>query len=230
MTDFEGLLRSSAEAHGHICPGQVVGVRLALLGGRLLGFEVPCSLMRLKRLIIWVEMDRCAADAVAHATGVKLGRRSLKFADYGIMAATFLDLETRAAYRVVSTEEARDLTDVYAPALAHKRDRQMLAYQVMPDSVLFRVQRVEVDLGRLDLPGPTGRKVVCQRCGQMVRDGKETVEEGRVLCRPCAGRAYFRNPVEIVWPGMNWTPADSGSQGFLVGPGDPREADRCSRP
>ncbi len=109
MDNFETLLASSAEAHGHLCPGQVVGVRMSMLGCRLIGLDNPTSREQIKKLLVYVEMDRCAADAVAHVTGARLGRRSLKFVDYGIMAASFLNLETGVAYRVVSTEEARAL-------------------------------------------------------------------------------------------------------------------------
>jgi formylmethanofuran dehydrogenase subunit E len=175
----------------------VVGVRLALLGLRLLGLSTPPSLAELKRLIVFVELDRCAADAVAHVTGARLGRRSLKFVDYGIMAATFVDLMSGAAFRVVGTEEARELAESYAPEVAGKYPQQLTAYRRMPDSALFRVQRVKVDLDALDLPGPTRRKVACQACGQVVRDGKEVVLEGRTLCQPCAGLAYFREAEEI---------------------------------
>jgi len=94
MRDFEALLTGSAEAHGHLCPGQVVGVRMAMLGCRLIGLDDPTSHDQIKKLIVYVEMDRCAGDAVAYVTGAKLGRRSLKFADYGIMATTFVNLET----------------------------------------------------------------------------------------------------------------------------------------
>ena len=115
MKPFHELLETSAVAHGHLCPGQVVGVRMAMLGCRLIGLDEPTRRDQIKKLIVYVEMDRCTADAVAHVTGVKLGRRSLKFVDYGIMAATFLNLATGKAFRVVSTEEARDLAAVYAP-------------------------------------------------------------------------------------------------------------------
>jgi formylmethanofuran dehydrogenase subunit E len=162
--NFESLLSSSAAAHGHLCPGQVVGVRMAMLGCRLIGLDEPTSGEQIKKLIVYVEMDRCAADAVAHITGVKLGRRSLKFVDYGIMAATFLNLETGKAFRVVSTEEARDLASVYAPEIPKKHPQQLEAYKRMPDSVLFRVQEVRVDISEYDLPGPTRRKVTCGRC------------------------------------------------------------------
>ena len=203
---FEELLAASVAAHGHLCPGQIVGVRLAMLGCRLIGFEVPCPYHQLKQLIVFIEMDRCTGDAVAHVTGVKLGRRSLKFADYGIMAATFINLETGRAYRVISTEEARDLAHQYAPREADKDRAQLEAYQRMPDRVLFRVQEVRVDLTPFDLPGPTRRKATCARCGQVVRDHREVIKDGLPYCRPCAGGAYFTGAREIAWPEMDWTP------------------------
>ena len=206
MKPFEELLGTSAEAHGHLCPGQVVGVRMALLGSKLLGLDNPTSREQIKKLIVFVEMDRCTGDAVAHVTGAKLGRRSLKFVDYGIMAATFVNLETGGAYRIISTEESRELAPFYAPEIAEKRKQQLEAYKRMPDSVLFRVQEVEIALSEFDLPGPTHRKVVCSRCGQVVRDGREVVIDNVSLCKPCAEGAYFRNAREVSWPEMNWTP------------------------
>jgi formylmethanofuran dehydrogenase subunit E len=206
MQDFETLLKSSAVVHGHLCPGQVVGVRMAMLGCNLIGLDDPSSHAQIKKLIVYVEMDRCTADAVAHVTGVKLGRRSLKFMDYGIMAATFVNLETGKAFRVLSTEEARDLACVYAPEVSEKYPRQLEAYRRMPNSVLFRVQQVEVNLSEFDLPGPTRYKAACTSCGQVVRDHREVIENGNVLCKPCAQGAYFSNAREITWPDMNWAP------------------------
>jgi formylmethanofuran dehydrogenase subunit E len=212
MNAFEVLLKSSAAAHGHLCPGQVVGVRMALLGCRLIGLDEPTHHDQIKKLIIYVEMDRCAADAVAHVTGVKLGRRSLKFMDYGIMAATFVNLEIGKAFRLVSTEEARSLTDVYAPDVAEKHARQLEAYRRMPDSALFRVQQVKVKIDDCDLPGPTRYKVSCSRCGQVVRDRREVIKNGVAMCKPCAENAYFSEAREVIWPDMNWTPDNSHTQ------------------
>jgi formylmethanofuran dehydrogenase subunit E len=216
MKSFQELLASSVAAHGHLCPGQVVGVRMAILGCRLLGFEVPCTPSQLKNLIIFVEMDRCAGDAVAQVTGVKLGRRSLKFVDYGIMAATFINLENGQAFRVLSTEESRDLAHVYVLQETDKVRAQLQAYQLMPDRVMFRVQEVQVDLNPVDLPGPTQRKVPCVGCGQVVRDGREVMVEGRPYCRPCAGGAYFRAAKEITWTNMNWSPSPTAAEIELV--------------
>jgi formylmethanofuran dehydrogenase subunit E len=183
---------------------------MAMLGCRLIGLEDPTELSQIKKLLVYVEMDRCAADAIAHVTGVKLGRRSLKFTDYGIMAATFVNVETGSAFRVLSTEEARNLVALYAPGVGGRSGQQLEAYRRMPDSVLFRVQRVRVPVKDWDLPGPTRYKAVCSRCGQVVRDRREVLVNGEVLCKPCARGAYFKDAREITWPEMNWAPASPG--------------------
>jgi formylmethanofuran dehydrogenase subunit E len=180
---------------------------MAMLGCRLIGLDEPTRHDQIKKLIVFVEMDRCTADAVAHVTGVKLGRRSLKFMDYGIMAATFLNLETGVCYRVLSTEEARSLAHIFAPGVEGRHAQQLEAYKRMPDSVLFRVQQVDVRLQDQDYPGPTRYKAVCSRCGQVIRDRREIVDNGEILCRPCSKNCYFNNAREVIWPDMNWSPA-----------------------
>jgi formylmethanofuran dehydrogenase subunit E len=192
LDSFEDLLSASVENHGHLCPGQVVGVRMAMLGCRLIGLDNPRQDDQIKKLIVYVEMDRCTGDAVAFVTGAKLGRRSLKYVDYGIMAATFLNLETNQAYRIISTEESRDLANKYAPEFNDKTTQQIEAYKRMPESVLFRIQKVHVPLSEFDLPGPTRKKVTCAGCGQVVRDNKEVQIDGKPYCRPCANGAYFK--------------------------------------
>ena len=226
---FEDLLAGSVAAHGHLCPGQIVGVRMAMLGLRLLNFQAPPTYPPLKQLIVFVEMDRCTGDAVAFVTNVKLGRRSLKYMDYGIMAATFINLATNQAFRIISTEESRDLAALYAPGEPDRRQQQATAYKVMPDSVMFRVQEVKVNLSPFDMPGPTRQKATCMKCGQVVRDNREVRQNGFVYCRPCALGAYFTGAQEIAWPEMNWSPyanpdptklADSGSPGRSKWPGE----------
>lgn len=192
MMEFEKLLAGSAAAHGHLCPGQVVGVRMALLGCGLIGLNEPRSLSQIKKLIVYVEIDRCATDAIAYVTGVKLGRRSLKFIDNGIMAATFVNLESGRAFRIVSTESARSLVGRYAPDVADTRQQQLTAYRTMPDEVLFDIQPVSVAVPVHDLPGPSRFKTACQRCGTVVRDKREVLLNGKTLCRPCAFGTYYR--------------------------------------
>jgi len=215
MQDFQSLVKSSADAHGHLCPGQVVGVRMAMLGCRLIGLDEPTAHDQIKKLIVYIEMDRCTADAVAHVTGVKLGRRSLKFMDYGIMAATFVNLETGKAFRIVSTEEARDLAPYFAPEVSGKHAQQLEAYKRMPDNVLFRVHQVKVAVNEFDMPGPTRHKATCVQCGQVVRDHREVLKDGQPCCRPCAEKVYFSDAREIIRPDMNWAPEQSERSLYL---------------
>jgi formylmethanofuran dehydrogenase subunit E len=191
MQDFETLLQGSAQAHGHICAGQVVGVRMAMLGCDLIGLDEPSQMPQIKNIIVYIEIDRCAADAIAHVTGVKLGRRSLKFVDNGIMAATFVNLETGKAFRILSTESSREIAARYAPGIEDKRLQQLKAYKIMPDDVLFEVEPVIVDVPIHDMPGPSRFKCQCENCGQVVRDKKEVLLGGKVLCKPCAYGTYY---------------------------------------
>ncbi|VTR69817.1 Formylmethanofuran dehydrogenase subunit E [Desulfosarcina cetonica] len=192
MEDFETLLEGSAKAHGHLCAGQVVGVRMAMLGCDLIGLDNPSQLPQIKKLIVYVEIDRCATDAISYVTGVKLGRRSLKFVDNGIMAATFVNLESGIAYRIVSTESSRERIHEYAPEITDPRQQQVAAYKRMPDNVLFDIMPVQVDVPVHDMPGPTRFKVRCESCGIMVRDKKEVLLNGKVLCQSCAYGPYYQ--------------------------------------
>ncbi|GAB6146305.1 FmdE family protein [Desulfocicer niacini] len=192
MKSFKALLESSAIAHGHLCAGQVVGVRMAMLGCRLVGIEDPTSPEFKKKLIVYVEMDRCATDAIGSVTGCRLGKRTMKFKDYGINAATFVNLETRKAVRIVSTEASRELVKRYAPEETHHYQQQLKGYKIMPENELFDVQWVTVDLPDQDMPGPPRTHATCNRCGQVVRDSREVVVEKETLCRICAGKGYFK--------------------------------------
>ncbi len=193
MTDFEALLKGSAKEHGHLCPGQVIGVRMAMLGLELIGIEDSKAPDQIKKIIVYVEIDRCATDAISYVTGVKLGRRSLKFVDYGINAATFVNLETQCAFRIVSTETARDLAVKYSPHIADKYRQQLEAYKIMPLEELFKVYEVAVEIPAGDTPGPSKFKAVCQKCGIMVRDQKEVLKNGRAFCKACAQGGYYRS-------------------------------------
>ncbi|SMC52724.1 formylmethanofuran dehydrogenase subunit E [Desulfocicer vacuolatum DSM 3385] len=192
MKSFKSLLDASVIAHGHLCAGQVIGVRMAMLGCRLVGIDDPTSPQFKKKLIVYVEMDRCASDAIGSVTGCRLGKRTLKFKDYGINAATFVNLETRKAVRIVSTEASRELVKRYAPEEEFHYQQQIKGYRIMPENELFEAQWVSVDLPGQEMPGPPRTHTTCTQCGQVVRDAREVIVEGKPLCRICAGEGYFK--------------------------------------
>src|SRR5215210_1956390 len=175
-----------------MCAGQLLGVRMALLGCRLVGVEDPRGADR-KKLIVWVEIDRCMADAVSAVTGVRLGRRSMKFFDYGKVAATFLHTETGQAVRIVALDSSRALADERYPDLGSKKERQMRAYIEAGVRELFKVDWVQVAYGALDAPGKPKSRTQCSLCREGVNDGREVLgANGEELCRPCASGGYYQ--------------------------------------
>jgi formylmethanofuran dehydrogenase subunit E len=199
--EFEALLEESVRVHGHLCAGQVLGVRMSMLGLDQVGIRDPRGADR-KNLIVFVEMDRCATDAVQSVSGVSLGKRSMKFMDFGKMAATFLNLATGQAVRVLALEEARDRAKAYFPDVPDKYAAQLEAYKVMPPDELFSVAEVDVELRPEDMPGRPLSRVVCAQCGEHVQDRREVVKHGRTLCRACAGGAYYTPKPGLVPPGV----------------------------
>ena len=190
MKSFDELLRDAETAHGHLCAGQVLGVRLAMLGLELLGIDDPRGKDR-KRLITFVEIDRCATDAVAVVTGCRLGKRALKFRDWGKLAATFVDLDSQRAVRVCARESSKALARQMHPEIENKNQRQMLAYREISNDDLFTVQWVKVSLPPEELPGYKGERMVCQQCGEGINFQREVRRDERILCRACAGERYY---------------------------------------
>jgi formylmethanofuran dehydrogenase subunit E len=189
VKSFDEYVQLAEIAHGHICAGQILGLRMALHGLRLLGIEDPMGGDR-KRLITFVEIDRCATDAIGVVTGCRLGKRALKFRDFGKMAATFCDLGNDRAVRVVARESSKDRARELYPDL-DKRSAQVQAYRDLPDEELFAVEWVRVKLAPDDLPGFKSSRTVCSKCGEGINFSREVVREGRVLCKACAGERYW---------------------------------------
>jgi formylmethanofuran dehydrogenase subunit E len=192
LEDLDGLIDECGILHGHICPGQILGVRMALLGCKSVGIVDPRGVDR-KKLIVWVEIDRCVTDAVSAVTGVRLGKRSLKYKDYGKVAATFLNLSEKSAFRVVAKEESRELADALYPAVENKKERQMLTYREADTEELFKVESVRIELDDFEMPGRPRRRIICAQCGEGVNDGRELVDAlDRKVCRYCAFGGYYK--------------------------------------
>ena len=193
LTDLEGLIAECGSLHGHICPGQLLGVRMATLGCSLTGVADPRGADR-KKLLVWVEIDRCVTDAICAVTGVRLGKRSLKYLDYGKVAATFLNLEHDVAFRIVARDESRELADALFPEIESKKERQMLTYRTANDFELFQTEPVRVRLDELELPGRPRRRLCCELCKEGINDGREVSDAlGRKICRACAYGTYYQS-------------------------------------
>jgi formylmethanofuran dehydrogenase subunit E len=187
LAEYELL---AAQAHGHLCAGQILGLRMALHGMRLLDLDDPAGEDR-KRLVSVVEIDRCLTDAIGVVTGCRLGKRALKFRDFGKAAATFCDLQENRAVRIAARESAKERARALYPEISERNQQQMRAYREMPDEELFAVEWVRVKLAPEELPGYKAPGVVCAQCGEGVSFRREVAREGSTLCRACAGEAYY---------------------------------------
>jgi formylmethanofuran dehydrogenase subunit E len=178
MKSFDEHLAEALAYHGHLCAGQILGVRMARRGLQELGIDAPQSY---RDLITFVENDRCLADAIGTVTCCKLGKRRLKFLDYGKSAATFLDLATGKAVRISSIGwvNAGGVHDIRA-YLDGKTDEE-----------LFKIEQVRVNIKPEDMPGKPVSKTQCACCGEVITDGREVEKAGAVLCKNCAGDGYY---------------------------------------
>ena len=190
MKTFAEYEQLAGQAHGHMCAGQILGLRLAIHGMNLLGLEDPAGKER-KRLITYVEIDRCATDAVTVVTGCRIGKRALKFRDFGKVAATFCDIAENRAVRVVAKESSKQRAKEMHPEIDGKNEQQMAAYREMSDDELFDHQWVRVAIGVEDMPGFKGPRVSCEECGEGINFKREVLKDGRTLCRSCAGEHYY---------------------------------------
>ena len=208
MDSFDDLLRQAEIAHGHLCAGQILGVRLAMLGCERLGITEPRTTER-KRLVTIVEIDRCATDAIAVVTGCRLGKRALKFRDWGKMAATFVDLNAALApladgtpvyraIRVAALESSKERARAMYPQIENKNQQQMLAYRELPNDELFHEEWVAVPLHPREMPGYKAPRIACARCGEGINYDREVRqkhgEDEIVLCAGCSApeARYYR--------------------------------------
>jgi formylmethanofuran dehydrogenase subunit E len=190
VKSLDEYLLDAEQAHGHLCAGQVLGVRLAMLGLLKLGIEDPHGKDR-KRLVTFVEIDRCATDAIGVVTGCRLGKRALKFRDWGKMAATFVDVSGGKAIRIAARESSKARARQLYPEIENKNQQQMRAYREMPDEELFATEWVKVDLPPEEFPGYKGERIICGVCGEGINFRREVRRDGKIYCRACAGEKYY---------------------------------------
>jgi formylmethanofuran dehydrogenase subunit E len=189
MLDLQTLLRLSAERHQkHLCPRQVLGVRMGMYAGELLGLDLP---KMDKHLFAFVETDGCLTDGIAVATGCWWGRRTMYLMDYGKTAATFVDRETKRALRVSPSQQSRIRAANYAPNAPDRWHAQLEAYQIMPTEELLQAREVELTISLIELISRHGRRVVCAECGEDIINEREVRRGVEVLCRACAQGAYY---------------------------------------
>lgn len=182
MNEYEILFNKAKAFHGHVCPGIVLGTRLTIAGMRELGMD-PQELKH--NLIVYLEIDRCGADAVQAITGCSLGHRSLKHKDFGKFAATFVDLASNKAVRVAVVEKNRAEHDKL------ERGDLIRLLGECPEADILKIERVRIDVPKNDIPGFPLGKAVCSICGEQVMDNRHIMKDGKPVCKNCGGTSYY---------------------------------------
>lgn len=178
---FDEDLERAIAFHGHLCAGQVIGTRMARLAMAYFHIEDADTY---RDLVAFVECDRCLADAVISVANCHLGRRRLKWYDYGIMSASFYDLATGRAIRISQRPDV--------PKAPHDKDEMLAFFAGFGDAELFCVHEVTLpDFEEFDLPGRPRKTQICEVCGERVHDGRGIERDGHTYCRRCAGEHVY---------------------------------------
>jgi formylmethanofuran dehydrogenase subunit E len=201
MTDLQTLLEISASRHTHLCPRQVIGIRLGQAGAMALDIEVP---QKKKRLLAILESDGCFADGVEVATGCTVGHRTLRVEDYGKIAATFIDTKLGRAVRVAPHLDIRQKAYDYAPHQKKRFFAQLDGYQVMPIEELVTVVEVRLIIPVAEIVSRAGVRVNCAICGEEIINEREVCQDNQILCKGCCGTAYYQI-VDPVFSHQTWS-------------------------
>lgn len=186
--NLQALLDKSSRDHSHLCPRQILGVRLGLAGMTALGFDTPPDK---KQLLIITETDGCFADGLSAATNCSVGHRTLRVEDYGKVAAVFVDVKTSRAVRVAPTLDIRQRVCAYTSDEPRHYFAQMQAYQIMPDEEMFTVTEVKLAISIEAIVSRPGVRVNCDVCGEEIMNEREVHQNEMTLCQPCAHGGYY---------------------------------------
>ncbi len=192
--DIQSLLERSMQDHDHLCPRQILGVRIGMAGMKALGFSEP---PQNKRLLIISETDGCFVDGVIAATGCTVGHRTLRVEDYGKVAVTFVDTKTGQAVRVAPRLDIRERAVAFVPEEPRHYFAQMQAYQTMPDEEMLTTVEVNMITPIEEIISHPGIRVICDICGEEVMNEREIRRNGLTLCRSCATPAYYQMPISM---------------------------------
>ena len=192
--ELQDLLNKSVERHKHLCPRQVLGVRMGMMAANYLEFTLPQSS---KRLLTFIETDGCFADGVEVTTGCSVGHRTLRIHDFGKVAAVFVDTKSGEAFRIAPLLSVRKTADEFGEGKS-RWHRQMLGYQLMPLDKLFSIDWVQLNLPIKEIVSRPGVRVNCNSCGEEIINEREVIMDGSIQCRSCSGYSYFTPIAESI--------------------------------
>lgn len=187
--DLKPFLDIASSDHKHLCPRQILGVRIALKGMMVLGLDISS---RPKYLLVISETDGCFIDGLIAVSQCTVGHRTLRLEDYGKIAATFVDTQKNRAVRVAPALHVRERAAEHAPQESRHYFAQLEAYQTMPDEVLLTVQEVILKTPVEQIISHSGKRVNCDRCGEEIVNERSVIIEEKHYCIACAQGGYYQ--------------------------------------
>lgn len=191
--NIQPLLEKSMQDHDHLCPRQILGVRIGLAGMMAVGFTEPPVK---KEMLVISETDGCFVDGVTAATGCTVGHRTLRVEDYGKVAVTCVNVNTSYAVRVAPRLDVRERASAFLPDESRHYFAQLQAYQTMPDEEMLTLQEVVLNRPIEQIVSRPGMRVHCAGCGEETMNEREVRSNGLSLCSSCAGLGYYRPPFQ----------------------------------
>ncbi len=196
MEDLPLELEEAVKFHGHLCPGLVLGYRVAILARK----ELDLGRSEDEELVAIVENDTCAVDAIQHINGATFGKGNLVFRDHGLHAYTFIErtsgkqirIELKADIFSDASKQRNDilqklhndipLTTEEKTILQKSRQETVRRMLQLPEEDLFDVKQVKIEVPE---KARIYRSVRCIKCGLMVMETRARVLNQKFYCIPC---------------------------------------------
>ena len=200
---MDDLLELSAASHHHLCPKQVLGVRMGMLAAKILDMPLPQT--DRKRLFVFAETDGCAISGITASTGCSVNKRTMRLMDFGKVAATFVDTVTDRAIRIHPLPESRQNAIAIAEAymrpepIESRWHAYLYGYQVLDDRLLFSVRSVNLSVYLKDIISTPTAFAVCDHCGEEINNGREIITDTLTLCQACGGNGYYQEAESLEW-------------------------------
>lgn len=196
MENIPQDLQKAVEFHGHICPGLVIGYRVAKLANK----ELKLKHSEDEELVAIVENDSCAVDAIQYINGATFGKGNLVFQDHGLHAYTFIErsagnqirIELKADVFLDMSEQRRAILQKLRnniplsleekQILQKSRQESIQRMLTMTDNDLFNVKKVNIEVPE---KASIHSSVKCANCGLMVMETRARVLNKEFYCIPC---------------------------------------------
>lgn len=201
--DLHRLLLLNGMLHGHFCPGSAMGVKAAARAINELGVKSR----GMEETIAIVESNNCFSDGVQMVTGCSFGNNAMIYRDYGKTALTLAKrtgegIRVAALFGRVAEERSAETNELWEKVVVRrcgsdeesKRLTELwseMSLRVLdiPDEEVLEVKKVNIEVPAY---ARIFASVKCSICGEDVIEPRARMKDGKPVCLPCSGQAYYQ--------------------------------------